>query len=353
MTITSLHDTYISRCCDLALLGTGYTSPNPLVGAVIVYDNKIIGEGFHQQYGGHHAEVNAVNAVTDKSKLKESTLYVNLEPCSHKGKTPPCTDLIINSGIPEVVIGTIDPNPLVAGKGIKVLEQSGIKVYRDIGQKKCYELNKRFFTFHNRRRPYIILKWAQTSDGYIDIIRNGQSDVQPTWISNDISRMIVHKWRSEEQAILVGTHTALMDNPRLNVRQWPGRSPLRMVIDRNLTLPGNLHLLDNSLPTIVFNAVKAQTEGITEYVQIDFSRNIIAGLLQFMYDRNIISVLIEGGQKTIAGFIEASLWDEARVFIGQKKFGNGRPAPLIADVSPEIYSIQEDVLLFYRNNSVK
>jgi diaminohydroxyphosphoribosylaminopyrimidine deaminase/5-amino-6-(5-phosphoribosylamino)uracil reductase len=337
------------RCLDLAGPGLGYTAPNPLVGSVIVYRGRIIGEGYHQRYGGPHAEVNAVQAVTDKSLLPESTLYVNLEPCSHSGKTPPCADLIISTGIHEVVIGTMDPNPLVSGNGIQKLKQAGIKVTTGILQDQCHALNKRFFTFHKKKRPFVILKWAQTRDGYIDVLREKAGNETPNWISNEISRMLVHKWRCEEQSILVGTQTAFLDNPRLNVRQWPGNSPVRMVIDRSLRLPKDLHLFDNTIPTVVFNEIKDKQESLTTYVKLDFNGNILKPLLLYMQDEGLQSVIVEGGQILINSFIKDNLWDEARVFSGSKEFGAGIQAPVILNVHPDIHPIREDLLFFYHN----
>jgi len=346
---STLHETYISRCLDLARLGLGHTAPNPLVGSVIVREGRIIGEGYHQQYGGPHAEVNAVNEVRDKKLLTDSVLYVNLEPCSHTGKTPPCADMIIQAGIPEVVIGTSDPNPLVSGKGIKKLEQNGVKVTCNVLSRECRELNNRFFTFHTRRRPYIVLKWARTSDGFIDMLRDKDSLSQPVWISNEISRMLVHKWRTEEQAILVGTRTALMDNPRLNAREWPGKSPVRMVIDRELKLPKYLNLFDNSQKTLVFNGQKSFTGGETHYIRLDFAGSVLEQLLSYLYKTGIQSVFVEGGRKLINSFIEEDCWDEARVLVGPKQFGAGIPSPEILTVKPLSYPIREDLLLVYHN----
>jgi len=339
---------YMQRCLDLAALGLGNTAPNPLVGSVIVYNGHIIGEGFHRVFGGPHAEVNAVQAVTDKSLLSRSVLYVNLEPCSHSGKTPPCANMILEAGITGVVIGTTDPNPLVSGNGVRMLEKAGVKVTSGVLQQECLALNRRFFTFHNHKRPYVILKWAQTLDGFIDVLRDIPGVQQPTWISNEISRMLVHKWRSEEQSILVGTQTALLDNPRLNVREWPGNSPLRMVIDRTLRLPKTLHLFDNSSPTLVFNALKDSLEDQTRYVRLDFNGHFLEHLLNDLYSRGIQSVLVEGGRKLLDSLIQEGLWDEARVFVGHKRFENGIPAPLIREVAPEEYRIREDRLFFYR-----
>lgn len=342
---------YMKRCIDLARFGLGSTAPNPLVGSVIVYHNRVIGEGYHKEFGGPHAEVNAVNSVEDKSLLKESTLYVNLEPCSHTGKTPPCADLILKHGIPEVTIGISDPNPIVAGEGIKRLEKAGVKVNLGILEEKCTELNKRFITFHTKKRPYIILKWAQTSDGLIDILRDGTESLQPTWISNDISRMVVHKWRSEEQAILIGTRTAAMDNPRLNVREWEGRSPVRLIIDRNLVLKSNLHIFDDTSPTFIFNHVKDFKAGQTTWVKLDFNDRFLENLMKWLYESGVQSVLVEGGLMLLDSLIKENLWDEARVFRGLRKFGEGIPAPLIEEeYLLEQYHIRDDVLMIYRNS---
>jgi diaminohydroxyphosphoribosylaminopyrimidine deaminase/5-amino-6-(5-phosphoribosylamino)uracil reductase len=338
------------RCLDLAKNGLGNTAPNPLVGAVVVYNNTIIGEGFHRKFGEHHAEVNAIHAVKDKSLLKKSTLYVNLEPCSHTGKTPPCADLIIKTGIPEVVIGIKDPNPVVSGRGYQKLCDAGTTVISGILEQECADLNRRFITYHMKKRPFIILKWAQTIDGYIDLIRDEKQPQQPTWISNEISRMLVHKWRSEEQSIMVGTRTAMMDNPRLNVREWPGSSPLRLVIDRSLKLSKKLNLFDNNSPTVVFNSLLNRKDNNTNYVCVDFSGNFLENILNYLYDSGIQSVLVEGGRMLIDTFIKGNLWDEARVFKGSKVFGNGVSAPFIPFLQPEEFRIRKDQVLLYRNN---
>jgi diaminohydroxyphosphoribosylaminopyrimidine deaminase/5-amino-6-(5-phosphoribosylamino)uracil reductase len=319
-----------------------------MVGSVIVHDGTIIGEGYHRHYGGPHAEVNAVNSVKDASLLPFSTLYVNLEPCSHTGKTPPCADMIVRSGIRHVVIGTPDPNPLVAGNGIRKLEEAGIMVTCNILVEKCKYLNRRFFTYFTLKRPFVILKWAQTLDGFIDIERVNGDSTGPNWISNDISRMIVHEWRSEEQAILVGTNTALLDNPRLNVREWPGKSPVRLVIDRKLRLPKTLYLFDNSYKTVVFNDMTDRQEQETRYKRLDFSRDIIPQMMSWLYTQGVQSLLVEGGRQLLESFINSGCWDESRVFTGKKNFGSGIAAPAITDVEPESYFVREDVLRVYR-----
>ena len=351
MTAEILQETYMHRCLELALPGLGNTAPNPMVGSIIVHGSHIIGEGFHHRFGGPHAEVGAVNSVKDKTLLRSSALYVNLEPCSHTGKTPPCAEMIIGAGIPEVVIGTADPNPIVSGNGIKKLENSGIRVTTGMLEKQCRALNRRFITFHSCKRPYIILKWAQTIDGFIDVLRENPGISQPTWISNEISRMLVHKWRSEEQAVLVGTQTAIMDNPRLNVREWPGSSPIRMVIDRQLKLSKKLNLFDNASTTLVFNELIDLKEGQTHYVRLDFEGSLLEPMLNYLYETGIQSILVEGGRRLIDSFIQADLWDEARVFKGFKQFGAGVPAPVIQTAEPEEYRIREDVLMFYQNKT--
>lgn len=320
-------DTYMQRCIDLALSGLGYVAPNPMVGAVVVFKGAIIGEGYHRRYGGHHAEVEAIQAVSDKSKLKRSTLYVNLEPCCHHGKTPPCTDLIRQSGIPRVVIGTVDPFDAVAGKGIARLRSHGISVTVGVMKDACRELNKRFFTFYEKKRPYIVLKWAQTADGFIDINRKPNAEKRPTWITSEKLRMLVHKWRTEEAAIMVGTETALKDNPMLNVRDWHGQGPTRIAIDRKLKIKSNYHLLDDSQPTLIFNEIQSKIKGQTRYIQVPFNKNLLPELLKVLYQEQLQSLIVEGGRKTLQSFIDNNLWDEARIFTGNQFFCNGIKAP--------------------------
>jgi diaminohydroxyphosphoribosylaminopyrimidine deaminase / 5-amino-6-(5-phosphoribosylamino)uracil reductase len=285
------HEVFMLRCIELAINGLGKVAPNPMVGSVIVHNNKIIGEGFHREYGKEHAEVNAVHSVKDKHLLTQSTLYVNLEPCCHHGKTPPCTDLIIDQKIPRVVIGTVDPYDAVAGKGIAKLRNHGIDVLVGVLKAKAMQINKRFLLFHQKKRPYIILKWAQTADAFIDIERLPGTPARPTWITSEKLRMLVHKWRTEEQAIIVGTITALKDNPKLNVRDWTGKQPLRIVLDENLTLASTLNLFDNSQKTIVFNQSIQKTEGLTEWIKIDFANpSFLNILLDQLYKRSIQSL---------------------------------------------------------------
>ena len=337
------------RCLELARLGAGDVAPNPMVGSLIVYDGKIIGEGYHRKYGGPHAEVNAINSVSDKEILKKSTLYVSLEPCAHHGLTPPCSDLIIKKEIPEVVIGTVDPFSEVAGKGIEKLEKAGVKVVSGVLEKECREWNKRFFTFHEKKRPYVILKWAQTMDGFIDATRNPESFGQPTWITGNLALRLVHKIRSEESAILVGTNTAEKDNPSLTVRHWPGENPYRIVLDKNLRLPGSLHLFDDLERTMVFNFKKNEVTGLISYVKIDSEKELLPQIMEELYQRNILSVIVEGGRQLLASFFEAGCWDEAHIFIGDTCFYEGIRAPQIKGklIASEI--LGNDQLKIFKN----
>jgi len=354
------------RCLELAKNGLGTTYPNPLVGSVIVHNDKIIGEGWHKKSGEPHAEVNAVNSVKDKSLLKNSTIYVSLEPCSHFGKTPPCCDLIIENEIPNVVIGTIDPYIKVAGNGIKKLMEAGKKVTVGILEAECNELNKRFFTFHKKKRPYVILKWAESQDGFIAplILRKAQTrgkaelnevnDIKkrkPVWITNEFSRQLVHKWRSEEQAILVGTNTVIDDNPRLDVRDWTGNNPIRIVLDPNNRAPKDSHTLDNQVKTIIFSkSIPPRTEENIIFEEIDFEQDLAQQILQTLHKHQIQSVIIEGGRQTLQTFIDANLWDEARIFIGKSSLGLGIEAPKITLRNIEKHSIDDDELLISRNH---
>lgn len=352
MTNNSLHETFMKRCIELASKGRGTTAPNPMVGSVIVHNNKIIGEGYHRKCGEAHAEVNAINDVSDKKMLSQSTLYVNLEPCSHFGKTPPCSDLIIKSGIPRVVVANIDPNPQVQGKGIDKLRAAGIDVISGVLENEGEALNKRFFVFQRQKRPYIILKWAQTQDGFIDVIRNSAMPQQPNWITNQYARMMVHKWRSEEQAIMIGTNTAQIDNPKLNVRDWTGKNPLRIVLDRTLRLPNTLNILDKSTPTLIFTEKETgynDSENCT-YKHIVFDTNLLVNITNELYNRNIQSIIIEGGAKLLTSFITAKLWDEARVFVGDIHFNDGILAPRLPVNYAELEKWEGFSLYIYRNS---
>ena len=316
------------RAIELARFGMSNVSPNPMVGCVIVHNGKIIGEGYHHEYGKAHAEVNAINSVKDHSLLKEATIYVTLEPCSHHGKTPPCADLILQTGIPDVVVGTTDPFAQVAGRGIQLLTEGGCRVTEGCLEQACVELNRRFFTFHQKNRPYVILKWAQTVDGFIDIDRSHEHYGQPTWITNDLSRIAVHKMRADESAILVGTNTARKDNPSLTVRDWTGNPPLRLLIDREMKLPSTLALLDQNIPTVVYTAHEVADKKNLEFRKILFDGTEVAQILNDLHSRGILSLIVEGGQLLLKAFIDQDLWDEARVFIGKNNFHFGVKAPV-------------------------
>jgi diaminohydroxyphosphoribosylaminopyrimidine deaminase / 5-amino-6-(5-phosphoribosylamino)uracil reductase len=350
----NVHEKYLKHCLVLAQKGFGKVAPNPMVGCVIVYKEKIIGQGYHMKYGSAHAEVNAINSVKNKKLLKGATLYVSLEPCSHFGKTPPCADLVIAMGFKYVVIGTIDPNPLVAGKGLQKLVSAGCDVKVGILEDECRELNKRFFTFYEKKRPYIILKWAHTSDGYIGLA-DGKGRIQ---ISSNESSKLLHQWRSEEQAIMVGTNTALVDNPQLTVREIKGKNPTRILIDRQLKVPSDFHLLDGSVPTIIFTAKENLGKKNVEYVVLDFKKDVLKQIMVELYKRKIQSLIVEGGAKLLNSFIQNNLWDEARVFTNKKNLNeiiekgvSGVEAPKIAGKAIAYGKSGNDQLLFLSNIS--
>ena len=343
------HEKYMNRCIELASNGIGNVAPNPMVGCVIVHDKKIIGEGYHQNFGEPHAEVNAINSVKNKKLLPISTLYVNLEPCSHYGKTPPCADLIVHNNIHEVIIGSIDPNLKVSGKGVERLKKAGIKVETGILKNNCIDLNKRFYTFHQKKRPYVILKWAQSKDGFIDIERDKNSPNQPTWITNEITRNLVHKWRYEEQAIMIGRRTAELDNPKLTNRSWGTKSPLRIVIDSELVLNKSLNIFDRTTPTLIFNKKTSKKDKNLEFIQLQNTYNAISQILDTLYKRNIISIIIEGGEKLFTSFISMNLWDEARVFNGKKYFNKGIMAPKLGIKPSSIFKLLDSELYYFRN----
>jgi diaminohydroxyphosphoribosylaminopyrimidine deaminase/5-amino-6-(5-phosphoribosylamino)uracil reductase len=340
------------RCLELAREGAGTVSPNPLVGAVLVYGNRIIGEGWHQLYGQPHAEVNCFASVheVDKPFIPYSTLYVSLEPCAHYGKTPPCSDLIIQKKVPEVVIGSLDPFPQVNGSGVEKLISAGVKVTKGILEKECQEINRRFFTFYQKHRPYIILKWAQTEDGFLASISNEER----LYISNEISNRLVHRWRSEEDAILVGTSTANLDDPSLTNRLWSGKSPVRMVIDMDLKLDPALKLFDRSAPTIIFNAHRnsfdhtimagRSTQFVDQlplYCQVKKDMSLVPQIVHALHQMKVQSVIIEGGARIIQSFINENCWDEARIITNKSfKIGSGLPAPQLSQ------SIKVDEQLF-------
>ena len=348
------HEFYMKRCIELAKNGLGTTYPNPLVGSVIVHNGKIIGEGWHRKAGEAHAEVHAVNAVKDKSVLKEATIYVSLEPCSHFGKTPPCCDLIIAHEIPNVVIGTVDPYAKVAGNGIKKLKESGKNVIVGVLSHECEELNKRFFTFHNKKRPYIILKWAKTADGFLapeKKLQKAQHDkLKPVWITNQYSRQLVHKWRTEEQAILVGTNTVLEDNPKLNARNFSGNNPVRIVLDKSGKISEKYHVKDHSQKTIFITESEKfiSTENCI-YENTIFDNDLVTSICTILYQHNIQSVIIEGGNITLTSFITANLWDEARVFEGKTTFKNGTEAPVIIGDVVARFALLTDEFKIFKN----
>ena len=342
---------YMQRCIDLAKLGERRVAPNPMVGSIIVHHGKIIGEGYHQIYGGPHAEVNAINSVKDITQLSSSTLYVNLEPCAHFGKTPPCSDLIVEKKIPRVVIGTVDPFAKVAGKGIEKMKKAGIEVEVGILAKKCMELNRRFFTFHKEKRPYIILKWAQTADGFVDIDRDKHEFGQPTWITNEMARIAVHKQRSTESAILIGTNTALKDNPSLTLRDWYGEQPLRVVPDRKNRLPKNLNLFGNKAPTWILAPQPYPDQRKMTLISMNADRDTIDELLLSLHKEDILSVIVEGGPKMLQSFIDKRLWDEAHVYIGQLTFGSGIKAPVFEESPVRFDRFYNSELRIYRNKT--
>jgi len=347
------HNKYMERCIELAMLGLGTVSPNPMVGAVIVCDDRIIGEGYHKKFGEAHAEVIAIQNVfavfTDAEKrLKRSTIYVSMEPCSHYGKTPPCADLIISNNIPKVIIGCRDPFYEVDGKGIEKLKDAGIEVIEGIMESECLELNKRFYTRVQKQRPYIILKWAQSRDGFF-----APFDGEQKWITSSPSKQLVHRWRSEEDAILIGKRTAENDNPQLNVREWKGTDPIRVIVDRNLELPNDLYIFDQSQETIIFNELKTEIIEKTRYMQLENFDTLLPQLICYqLYLMDIQSIIIEGGAKMISLFLYSGLWDEARVFTGPEQWGKGILAPTLSGDISEILNVGPDTLHIWRNKLV-
>ncbi len=323
----------MARALELAALGLGSVAPNPMVGCVIMHDNKIIAEGWHQQFGGPHAEVNAVRAVADPATIANSTIYVSLEPCSHYGKTPPCADLLVELKPARVVVANMDPNPKVAGNGIKRLQAHGIEVDCGVLEAEGRMLNRRFFTMMEQKRPYIILKWAQTADGFI-----ARKNYDSKWISNTLSRKLVHKWRSEEQAILVGHNTALHDDPSLTTRDWPGQSPLRIALDPKGRLPASLKLFSDGQETLHISNNEQQD-----------AENYLKSTLDTLYEKGIASVIVEGGSHTLQQFIDFGLWDEARVFTANTHFIKGIAAPVLHGHVESSSTILTDELKIYRN----
>jgi diaminohydroxyphosphoribosylaminopyrimidine deaminase/5-amino-6-(5-phosphoribosylamino)uracil reductase len=336
------------RCLELAGLGNGHVAPNPMVGAVLVFEDRIIGEGYHRQYGGPHAEPECIGSVSegDRELIPKSTLYVSLEPCAHFGKTPPCTDLIIRMGIPRVIIGCRDPFPEVNGKGIERLHTAGVEVQTGVLEKECIRINRRFFTFHLHHRPHVVLKWAQTASGLIGV------DGARWLISNDMTNRLVHKWRSEEASILVGPRTALLDDPALTVRLWTGRDPVRLVIDKELQLPFSLKLFDGKVRTIVFNNRQHGQDGHLEYYQLATDTSLIHQLVLALYQLKLQSVLVEGGARLLQSFIEEDYWDEARVITNEElEPPAGVPAPRLQNghcVAHE--TILSDTIRYYEHD---
>ena len=346
------HEMYMNRCIDLALLGAGMVMPNPMVGAVLVHNGRIIGEGYHQQYGGPHAEVNCLNSVSkqDQPLVTASTLYVSLEPCAHFGKTPPCADLIIQKRIRKVVIGRRDPFTEVNGKGIEKLQNAGVEVITGVLENECRVLNKRFFTFHTKHRPYIILKWAETADGKI-----GSGTADRWLISNEYTNRLVHQWRSEEAAILIGTNTALLDDPSLTNRFYPGSQPVRMVLDRQLRLPKHLQLFNRQEKTIIFNEQKQEEDHNVFYEKLDPEENMLQQVMQVSYEKGLQSILVEGGAQLLRSFINMGLWDEIRVIRNsQVKNINGVESPEFTNqVLTKKETIHSDIIYYYSNNTLQ
>ena len=349
----NIHRKYMLRCLQIANNGLGSTAPNPMVGCVIVVDQRIIGEGFTSAYGGPHAEVNAINSVSDKTLLKKATLYVTLEPCSHFGKTPPCADLIIKHSVKKVVIGLLNPHEKVAGQGIEKLKSAGIEVVTNVLEAECREHHKRFLTFQEKKRPYIILKWAQTSNGYIAPIKELRSEnPEPFWITDSYSKQLVHQWRSQEQGILVGAKTVIEDNPKLNVREWSGKNPLRLILDPKLRIDQAANVLDDTVRTIIFtdSGKGNKNRNNTTFVPIDYKADVAGQICRALHKENIISVLIEGGSKTLQTFIDSGLWDEARVFTGNTTFKDGLRAPQLSGRHLSKKQVGRDTLNIYRND---
>jgi diaminohydroxyphosphoribosylaminopyrimidine deaminase/5-amino-6-(5-phosphoribosylamino)uracil reductase len=335
----------MQRCLQLAQKGLGQTAPNPLVGCVIVADEKIIGEGFHEKFGEAHAEVNALNKITDESLLRNATLYVNLEPCAHFGKTPPCADLIVAKKIPRVVIGSTDPNPLVAGKGIQRLRNAGIEVTENILEDSCNFLNRRFFTFHQHKRPYIILKWAESADKKMAL-----SEPKQFWFTGNEAQQLSHRWRTEEQAILIGRRTVEIDDCELTARLWQGKNPLRIAIDRKLSLSLTKKIFNSNASTLVFNEIKNEASGTLTFSKINFEQNVLPQILNELYLRQIQSVIVEGGAETLQHFLQQNLWDEARIFTSPTVLVNGISSPTITKKFSEEPTIGADTLRIYFNS---
>lgn len=345
------HEDFLKRCFDLAIKGLGHVAPNPMVGAVVVHDNQVIGEGYHPAVGEPHAEVFAIQSVTDQELLRSSTLYVNLEPCNHFGRTPPCTELILKKGVPRVVIGQLDPNPKVAGKGVERLRKHGVEVITDICRQEALFLNRRFNTFYQKNRPYILLKWAQSDDGFLDHYRTSGDGERPVRITDETCQEQVHQWRSEEAAILVGSRTVELDNPRLNVRYGKGRDPVRITLGTHHPSPITHHFFDQSQPTFVFTNGEHRAQRNLEFIPIDFRNPVWPQVFKELYHREIQSILVEGGAYTLQSLIEQDLWDEARFFTALKKIGRGVKAPFLKEQPSRSISIGNATIAYYLNVS--
>lgn len=338
------HEKYIRRCFELAKKGLGNTSPNPLVGSVVVHNDRIIGEGYHKKAGTAHAEVNAIASVEDTALLPGSTIYVNLEPCSHQGLTPPCADLIIEKNIARVVISNLDPNPVVSGNGVSRLKQAGIEVITGVLEAEGDELNRRFFTLHRYKRPYVILKWAQSEDGFIDKDRD-EDEKGVFWISSPDTQRLTHQWRAHEDAILVGNRTVMIDDPSLTTRQVHGSDPIRVVIDPNDKIVGEFKVFDGSAPTLIFNSGKI----ISGADSVEYSSGSVEDILKELGSRQVTSVIVEGGKATLISFIESGLWDEARVITGSSSLGKGLKAPQLDTKPVKSNTFAGDTINIYRN----
>lgn len=335
---------YMNRCLELASKAEGMTYPNPLVGSVIVHEGKIIGEGYHLRAGGPHAEVVAIGSVKNRSLLPASTLYVNLEPCSHFGKTPPCADLIISEKIPQVVIGTIDTSDKVSGRGAGRLREAGLEVITGIAGEECRRINRRFFTFHEKKRPYITLKWAESSDGFIDTNRPPGTSAEPNWVTGKPERILVHRWRAAEQAILAGAGTIRSDNPKLNVREWQGNNPVRLILSGSGILPDHLALYDTIGSNVIFTYYPGSGYHNAVVVKLNSQEPAAVQISDHLFRWGIQSLFIEGGAMTLSHFIDSGLWDEARIFRGKKEFRAGVKAPEIAGKLLSLTSFKDSTL---------
>lgn len=339
---------YMQRCLDLAQLGQGAVAPNPLVGCVIVKDGLIIGEGYHAYFGGPHAEVNAISSVKNPEALKGATVYVSLEPCAHFGKTPPCSNLLIEKQVAKVVVACKDPNPKVAGKGIERLQKAGLEIEVGLLETAAKQLNKRFFCYHEKQRPHVVLKWAQTKDGFLDRLRD-KNQKGINWISSEESRSLVHHWRSQEMSILVGKHTAINDNPSLTVRDISGQNPIRILIDSQLQVQNNISLFSTDAPTLIFNRLKNEKKDGIEWVKI--AETNTKNILEELYKRGIHSVMVEGGSRTLQYFIIDNVWDEAYVLVGDLVFGEGVKAPVLNRVPTHAHAFGTDQIYYFKRRS--